>query len=266
MDIAQKLTGGIDVWLNCMKRPLEASGTSGMKILSNGGLNCSILDGWWGEAYNENVGWAIGGKSETVQYFNDDKADSEALYGLLENTIIPEFFNRDKNGIPAKWVQKIRQSMATLTPAFSTYRMMKEYIEKAYIPMSENYTKRNENGGKIALEIVEWGNKLNENWKGIHFANPSFEKVNTIYNVRCTIWLGIIEPEAISVQLYTILNGKPLITDMKINKSITGAINGFIYEAQATAEVPPNDYTIRVIPYHPDAVVPLEFSQILWQK
>ncbi len=266
MDIAQKLTGGIDLWLNCMKRPLEASGTSGMKILSNGGLNCSILDGWWGEAYNENVGWAIGGKSETVQYFNDNKADSEALYGLLENTIIPEFFNRDKNGIPAKWVQKIKQSMATLTPSFSTYRMMKEYIEKAYIPMSENYAKRNENGGKIALEIVEWGNKLNENWKGIHFANPSFEKINTIYNVKCTIWLGIIEPETVKVQLYTILNGKPLITDMKINKSITGAINGFIYEAQVTAEVPPNDYTIRVIPYHPDAVAPLEFSQILWQK
>jgi starch phosphorylase len=266
MDIAQKLTGGIDIWLNCMKRPLEASGTSGMKILSNGGLNCSILDGWWSEAYNENVGWAIGGKSETVQYFNDDKADSEALYSMLENTIIPEFFNRDKNGIPVKWVQKIRQSMATLTPAFSTYRMMKEYIEKAYIPMSGNYEKRNENGGKIALEIVEWKNKLNKNWGGIHFANPSFEKNNSTYNVKCMIWLGIIEPEAIKVQLYTILNGKPFITDMKINKSITGAINGFIYEAQASAEVPQNDYTIRVIPYHPDAVVPLEFSQILWQK
>ncbi|MHB8281369.1 MAG: alpha-glucan family phosphorylase [bacterium] len=266
MDIAQKLTGGIDVWLNCMKRPLEASGTSGMKILSNGGLNCSILDGWWDEAYNENVGWAIGGKTEAVQYFNDDKADAEALYGLLENTVIPEFFNRDKNGIPAKWVQKIRQSMATLTPAFSTYRMMKEYIEKAYIPMSENYEKRNEDGGKIALEIVEWKNKLNKNWEGIHFANPSFEKNNSTYNVKCMIWLGIIEPEAIKVQLYTILNGKPLITDMKINKSITGAINGFIYEAQAAAEVPPNDYTVRIIPYHPDAAVPLEFNQILWQK
>ena len=266
MEIAQKLTGGIDVWLNYMKRPLEASGTSGMKILSNGGLNCSILDGWWDEAYNKNVGWAIGEKSETVQYFNDDKADAETLYNLLENTIIPEFFNRDKNGIPAKWVQKIRQSMATLTPAFSTYRMMKEYLEQAYMPMSENYEKRNAENGKIALEIVEWRNKLNKNWKGIHFANPLFEKINTIYNVKCTIWLGIIEPEAVKVQLYTILNGKPLITDMKINKSIAGAINGFIYEAQATAEVQPNNYTIRVIPYHPNAVVPLEFNQILWQK
>jgi len=266
MDIAQKLTGGIDVWLNCMERPLEASGTSGMKILSNGGLNCSILDGWWGEAYNENVGWAIGDKSDKVQYFNDDSADAQSLYNLLENNIIPAFFNRDKDGIPVSWVQKIKQSMATLTPAFSTYRMMKEYIEKAYIPMSENYENRNVNNGQIALEIVNWKNKLNKNWDGIHFANPSFEANNSVYNVKCMIWLGIIEPEAIKVQLYTILNGKPNITDMKITKSIPGAINGFIYEAQVTSEISSDNYTLRVIPYHKDVVVPLEFGRIFWQK
>ena len=266
MDIAQKLTGGIDVWLNCMRRPLEASGTSGMKIISNGGLNCSILDGWWGEAYNDNVGWKIGEKSETLQYFNDDGADAESLYGVLERNIIPEFFNRDKNGIPVKWVQKIRQSMADLTPAFSTYRMMKEYLERAYLPMSENYEKRNAKSGRLSKEIVEWENKLNSNWGGIHFATPIFEKTNDIYNVKCTVWLGAIEPEDVKVQIYRILNGKSFVTDMKISKIIKGAINGFIYESAVPALISERDYVIRIIPNHPDVVASLEFNKILWQK
>jgi len=271
MDVAQHITGGIDLWLNFMKRPLEASGTSGMKILSNGGLNCSVIDGWWGEAYSEDVGWAMGAKSDSIdsiEYYNDDKADANALYELLENSIIPEFYNRDKKGIPIKWVAKIRQSMSRLTPMYSTYRMMQEYIEKAYLPLSDLYKIRCANNGEIAKQINEWKEKLNKNWEGIHICIPNFENNNNkdFFNVKCIVWLGAIEPKDIKVELYAYLANKPLVTEMKAVSPVSGTINGFTYEAAVSKKIPPDDYTIRIIPNHPDVNVPLEFNKILWQK
>ena len=109
-------------------------------------------------------------------------------------------------------------------------------------------------------------NKLNPNWGGIHFAAPIFEKTNDTYNVKCTVWLGAIEPEDVKVQIYRILNGKSFAADMKISKIIKGAINGFVYESDVPALISERDYAIRVIPSHPDAAAPLEFNRILWQK
>lgn len=125
--LAERLVQGMDLWVNTPRRPWEASGTSGMKILANGGLNCSSLDGWWAEAYTPDVGWAIPG--------DDDEKDGKLLMELLENEIIPLFYNRDKNGIPKGWLKKIKESMARLTPEYSTHRMVRDYVEKYYLEM-----------------------------------------------------------------------------------------------------------------------------------
>ncbi len=125
--LAERLVQGMDLWLNTPRRPWEASGTSGMKILANGGLNCSSLDGWWAEAYTPDVGWAIPG--------DDDEKDGKLLMEILENEIIPLFYNRDKNNIPIGWLKKIKESMARLTPEYSTHRMVRDYVEKYYLEM-----------------------------------------------------------------------------------------------------------------------------------
>src|SRR5439155_7947547 len=127
------LVAGADVWINTPRRPWEASGTSGMKVLVNGGLNLSELDGWWAEAYSPEVGWAIGDGKEHGDDPGWDKAEAEALYALLESEIVPEFYTRDK-GIPKRWVARMRESMARLTPFFSANRTVREYAEGRYLP------------------------------------------------------------------------------------------------------------------------------------
>ena len=139
MLLAERLVEGVDVWINTPRRPWEASGTSGMKVLVNGGLNLSVLDGWWAEAYTPDVGWAIGDGAEHGEDPAWDRADAEALYAALEDQIVPEFYNRDANGIPAGWVRRMRESMALLTPTFSANRTVREYTEEQYIPAATAY-------------------------------------------------------------------------------------------------------------------------------
>lgn len=130
--LAQHLVQGVDLWLNNPRRPLEACGTSGMKVLANGGLNLSILDGWWDEAFTASTGWAIGSGSEAYDHSNQDKTDSENLYAALETQVIPEFFERDQVGIPRKWVNRMKRSISTHTACFSTSRMVMEYAQRYY--------------------------------------------------------------------------------------------------------------------------------------
>ena len=134
MLLTGQLVQGVDVWINTPRRPWEACGTSGMKVLVNGGLNLSVLDGWWAEAYNPEVGWALGDGREHDDDPAWDAAEAEALYHLLEQEVIPEFYTRDENGIPTAWVARVRESMARLTPRFSANRTVREYTEQHYLP------------------------------------------------------------------------------------------------------------------------------------
>ena len=131
--MAEHLVQGVDVWVNTPRRPWEASGTSGMKVLVNGGLNLSELDGWWAEAYSPEVGWAIGDGREHGDDPSWDAAEAESLYAVLEKEVIPEFYARDEHGIPRGWVARMRESMARLTPAFSTNRAVRQYTEEHYL-------------------------------------------------------------------------------------------------------------------------------------
>jgi starch phosphorylase len=129
MHVGRMLTAGCDVWLNNPLRPQEASGTSGMKPPLHGGLNCSILDGWWPEAYNRRNGWAIGDGTEASNRAAQDRHDANAIYDLLESEIVPQFYDRTKQGLPNKWIRRMVASMQTVGDAFNTHRMVGEYVE-----------------------------------------------------------------------------------------------------------------------------------------
>ena len=183
MDIAEHLVHGVDVWINTPRRPWEASGTSGMKVLVNGGLNLSELDGWWAEAYAPEVGWALG---DGLEHDSDpawDAAEAERLYDLLENEIIPEFYDRDEQGIPRRWIARVRESMARLAPEFSTNRMMEDYLDRYYLPGAAAY-RRAECAGRPApggctaglarhcsRHIEDWRRLLDEHWREISFVD-----------------------------------------------------------------------------------------------
>ncbi|HKZ70218.1 MAG TPA: alpha-glucan family phosphorylase, partial [Anaerolineales bacterium] len=147
-NIARHLVQGCDVWLNTPRRPHEASGTSGQKAAVNGVLNCSILDGWWPEGYNGENGWAIGAEETLASEEEQDAADSESLFNLLENEIVPLYYNRDERDLPRQWIRKMKESIATLAPLFSTRRMLKDYVNQMYIPAMQN-------GVKVETQFVK---------------------------------------------------------------------------------------------------------------
>ena len=163
MDLTAQLVQGVDVWLNTPRRPWEACGTSGMKVLVNGGLNLSELDGWWAEAYTPEVGWALGDGQEHGEDPARDAVEAEALYDLLEREVIPEFYSRSEDGIPRAWVSRIRKSMAQLTPRFSTNRAVHKYIDQYYLPAATAYLKRAADKAKFGVGIVNWRHALTKN-------------------------------------------------------------------------------------------------------
>ena len=169
MNLTEHLVQGVDVWLNTPRRPWEACGTSGMKVLVNGGINLSELDGWWAEAYTPEVGWALGDGREHGDDPAWDAVEADALYELLEREVIPEFYARDEQGIPTAWVARMRESMARLTPRFSANRTVREYTEQHYLPAAAAYHLRIANKGVIGRQIVDWEHSLEQKWATLHF-------------------------------------------------------------------------------------------------
>ena len=159
ISVARYLVQGVDVWLNTPRRPNEASGTSGMKLLANGGLNLSILDGWWDEAYDREVGWAIGNGEEYDNADYQDQVESEALYHILENDVVPLFYDRDAAGIPRGWLAKMKASMKRLSPIFSTNRMVAEYAERFYLPAANRVIRLTADKSRV-LSLMDWRKRL----------------------------------------------------------------------------------------------------------
>src|SRR5579885_514647 len=169
MLLTERLVRGADVWLNTPRRPWEASGTSGMKVLVNGGLNLSELDGWWAEAYTPEVGWAIGDGKEHDDDPAWDAAEADQLYSVLEHDVIPAFYDRDEQGVPRRWVAKMRESLARLTPQFSANRTVREYTEEHYLPAASAYCSRASSSGKQAAAIRRWQRQLAIHWNSLRF-------------------------------------------------------------------------------------------------
>jgi starch phosphorylase len=266
MLLTEELAGGVDVWINTPRRPWEASGTSGMKLLVNGGLNLSELDGWWAEAYAPEVGWAIGDGREHGDDPAADAADAASLYALLEQRIVPEFYQRNEAGIPAQWVAKIRESMARLTPEYSANRAVREYTESHYVPAAAAFAARAKDRGKLAAEMLAWQRKIDSEWNGIAFGRLEVESLGGRLHFRVPVRLGGLEPSAVRVELYAqgIGGDDPVRIQMDAGASLPGS--AFLYSANVDGTRKPSDYTPRIVPYHPMASVPLESHHILWQK
>ena len=252
MALAAELVQGVDLWVNTPRRPREACGTSGMKVLVNGGLNLSELDGWWAEAYTPEVGWAMGDREEHGDDPGWDSHEAAELYRLLEQEVIPAFYDRDERGIPVRWLAKVRVSMGRLAPRFSSNRMVREYVECHYLPAADNYRRRAADKGALAVPIEQWRKSLESHWPEIHFGNRYVRDASDGYAVRVQVYLGAVRPESVAVELYAdAVDGKDgARIAMKHGEAVSGAVNGWIYQATVQKDRPADHYTPRVVPHH----------------
>jgi starch phosphorylase len=268
MLLTQRLVQGVDVWINTPRRPWEACGTSGMKVLVNGGINLSELDGWWAEAYVPDLGWAIGDGQEHGMDPDWDRAEAEMLYHSLEQEVVPEFYARDGQGIPTAWVARMRESMARLTPQFSANRAVREYTEQHYLPAAAAYHSRMANKGAIGSQIVDWQHRLEEKWADLHFGEVKVEARGGQHVFEVQVCLSDLDPEAVRVELYAsgAAGSAPMRQEMKRVCQLADTPGGYVYRTAVSADRPAADYTARVIPHCDGVAVPLEASQILWQR
>jgi starch phosphorylase len=274
MLVARYLVQGVDVWLNNPRRPKEASGTSGMKVVYNGGLNFSTLDGWWDEAYKPEVGWAIGNGEEYSEAAEDaqDQVEAEALLSVLEMDIVPQFYDRGRDSLPRAWITKIKNSIEHLAPFFNTRRMVKEYAEKYYLPESQRAREMTHPSLNKGLAFAAWRSAIEQAWKLIRIQKvtmPSGDiKVGEEIEVRASIALGQLKPEDVSVQLYygplntrgEIIDGQAI--DMTHASSSKGE---HVYTATLHyADSGQRGVSVRVVPKHEYLPKPILPNLITW--
>jgi glycogen phosphorylase len=268
MLLAENLVQGVDVWIDTPRRPWEASGTSGMKVLVNGGLNLSELDGWWAEAYAPEVGWALGDGEEHGDDPAWDAAEAEALYERLEQEVIPEFYTRNETGIPTAWVARIRESMTRLTPRFSASRTVREYTGQHYLPAAGAYRVRAADNGAAARKLVAWRNDLALKWPAIRFGALTVETHGEQYVIDAQVFLEGANPDTVRVELYAdgAKSGDAVRQEMTRVRQLPGEAGGYTYRANVSSARPAMDYTARIMPHYDGLAVPLEAGWLLWQK
>jgi starch phosphorylase len=257
MRLTANLVQGADVWINTPRRPWEACGTSGMKVLVNGGINLSELDGWWAEAYTPEVGWALGDGQEHGEDPAWDAAEAEALYDLLERQVIPEFYSRNGEGIPTAWVARMRKSMATLTPRFSADRAVREYTENHYLPGAAAYRERTADKGALGREIAGWQHAVESAWPSLRFGAVKIETRDGQHFFEVEVSLSDLDPNAVCVELYA--------DGASPERHELAPVGPHTYRAGIPATRPAADYTPRLIPRHRGVAVPLQNGHILWQ-
>jgi starch phosphorylase len=262
MGLTEHLVQGVDLWLNTPRRPWEASGTSGMKVLVNGGLNLSELDGWWAEAFSPEVGWALGDGQEHGEDPAWDAAEAEQMYSLLEQEIVPEFYDRDQAGIPAGWVGRMRESMSCLTPRFSANRALREYTEQQYVPLARAFRARSEGQGAVGSDLVEWRNHVEQHWPRLRFGSLTVTTDSGGHNFAVQAWLDEMNPDFVRAELYA--DGAR--HEMARGAELAGAGNAYTWTVTIPADRPAGDFTPRLLPAFPGAQVPLECAAILWYR
>lgn len=265
--LAAELVQGVDLWLNTPRRPWEASGTSGMKVLVNGGLNLSTLDGWWAEAFQSDSGWAVGDGLEHPPG-DWDRRDARDLYARLEHEIVPMFYDRDAQGLPRRWIAMMRRSMATLAPRFSSVRMLQDYVERAYVPAADAYRRRAADEARLARELDDWARHLARHWPELRFGDVSAALADGRLSVTAEVYLGAIDPGTVRAELYAdALDGMaPVVAVMQAERPPAAPGQPICYRATIATSRPADHFTPRVVPFHPDARVPLEVGLIAWQR
>jgi starch phosphorylase len=289
MHVTAMMVAGVDVWLNNPLRPREASGTSGMKAAMNGGQNLSVLDGWWDEADYYQTGWPIGRGEEYEDRAYQDEVESNALYDLLEKEVAPTFYQHTNDGLPHQWIQRMKQSIRLNAPLFSTQRMVQEYAERAYIPLSGYYARMRTDHFESARRFTRWHGHVQENWYGIQVLNVRVEDqegplhpapgvsieqnssavmARAPLTVTAELRLGSLQPQDVIVQAYQgpvddtghIQQGRatPMhYVEMAGDRAIfSGQISYAASGLQGLA--------LRVLPFHPDMHDPYEMRLMLW--
>jgi starch phosphorylase len=263
--LAQELVQGVDVWINTPRRPWEACGTSGMKVLVNGGLNLSALDGWWAEAYQPEVGWAIGEPGAP----SDDERDAEALLRILEREIIPSFYERDAEGLPRAWLKRVRASLSRLTPRFSANRMLREYVTIFYHPAEIEVAARLANDGALARTLESWAHLLGSRWSEIRFGVLDARAGESGAQISVEVFLNDVALEDVAVELFAApaAPGDPFgRLSMSPAGPLPGTSHGFIFRATVPTGRPVSDWTPRVIPASQIASIPSELPLISWLR
>jgi len=274
MNVARYLLQGADVWLNTPRRLLEASGTSGMKAAINGALNLSILDGWWDEAYRPDVGWSIGQGEVYEDHQYQDEVESSAIYNLLEQEIIPLFYDRGATGVPRGWVAKMKMALKTICPVFNTHRVVRDYTEKLYLPGIQLYHRLTENEMSRAKTLAAWRLALLEHWEGIKIEKVEVDTAEEIrvgdqITARAIIRLPGLQPTDIRVQLY---HG-PLDVKGQITKGTAVDMvcqgpqdeNSYLFVGTIPCRSSGrHGFAVRILPYHEDLITPFQPGLIVW--
>jgi starch phosphorylase len=273
--IARRLTQGVDLWLNNPLRPLEASGTSGMKTPPNGGLNLSVLDGWWGEGFNGNNGWAIGAEIKGGSVEFQSEVDAASLYQLLENQIIPLYYAKPDGKLPLAWLQLMRESIRSVTPEFNTHRMVKEYTERLYVPAAQAYREFLQNDCAAASDLSQWKSRIRKDWPQVKIDQVEVNNkdrqnipVGESLEVSARVHLGAVDPRHVRVEAYhgEADNGgikNPAITTL--NQAGQNGDGSYLYRGSVPAsESGAYGFSVRVLPTHPHLQQDHELRLITW--
>lgn len=274
INVGRHLVQGVDVWLNNPRRPLEASGTSGQKAAANGVLNASILDGWWPEGFDGKNGWAIGEEREFRDPDEQDEADSRSLYALLEDELVPLYFDRDASGLPSRWLDRVRDAIATLTPAFSTHRMLQDYTDKLYlnaIHMGQRYAG---DSFDLARRVSAWKGMMSRIWESIRIEAPAPQQakatVGQHIELSARLHLGALDPANVQVEIChgRLLNGNGAMPEFEVvpmrARAASGDGNYEFAGKVVLSEGGSHGIGIRVVPAHPDLVSKHELGLIRW--
>src|SRR5213595_1141037 len=275
--IARRLVQGVDLWLNHPLRPLEASGTSGMKVGPNGGLNLSVLDGWWCEGYNGNNGWPIAAELKNGSVEFQSEVDANSLYQLLENQIIPLYYAKPDGKLPLAWLQLMRESIRSVTPVFNTHRMVKEYTERLYIPAARSHENFAQNGCEPATQLSQWKARTRKDWPQVRIHDVQVGNkdrrnifVGEALQVSAYVYLGDVDPNHVRVEAYHGEADNGGIKNPSVSVLRASGRNGdgsYLYQGSVPAsESGAYGFSVRVVPTHPHLMQSHELRLIAWSR
>jgi starch phosphorylase len=274
INVARYLVQGIDVWLNNPRRPLEASGTSGMKVCCNGGLNLSVLDGWWVEGYTQDNGWAIGAGEEYTDLPYQDEVESRAIYDLLEQEIVPLYYTRSSDGVPRGWLKLMKRAMSTVCPFFNTNRMVQEYVEKCYWPSAERYNLLAAENLKKAQALSQWRRNVSRGWQQVRVESVEAKGADPMHvgaelEIKAKVNLGGFSPNDVEVQLFHGIVDS--LGDIPAPRTVTMSHNGahdgnsWVFSGTIPCRTSgQHGFSVRVLPKHSDLNNPFEPGLITW--
>ncbi|MHB1923705.1 MAG: alpha-glucan family phosphorylase, partial [Acidimicrobiales bacterium] len=273
MAIARALTQGADVWLNTPRRPQEACGTSGLKASLNGGLNCSILDGWWDECFDGANGWAIASAEAEPDLVHRDATEAASLFALLEQHIVPLFYDRSDHVVPRRWVAKVRASLRSLGPFAAASRMVRDYVEEIYEPAAARADDLSRDDARRAKELSAWKTRVRQGWSAVVVRSVIPDEAGAdlggVRQVEAEVDLGTLTSDDVRVELIHghVGHNDELSDTRRVAMAPARAAAGgaSTFSGQFTCDATGRyGFTVRVVPSHPDLVWPEDMGFATW--